>query len=502
MSTFTDGPAPSVTPGPDAKPSKPRADPAGADRASADRGAVDESAGAQSSGSVWLHEEIQRRIAAGRTGTVARHARRDPISSTGSASYVPRHSNPTPSPGTPGAGHPGGAARRPEPPAGPGPWPRSAPPRPGAPAERPSPPIPHPGAQPPGSPSAGSPSPGSVQPGPARPVPQLGGPSAPEAGQPTRPPRSRNWSRGPRIGQEPATNAFASTPQTPAWPPTADRWDAALAPGGAAASWDVSAVERTTPHDPAAELASPPTQTPTKPPAPASPVALAGPPTGTEAPPADPPAAPSRATAAAAQLAAPPQSPPHVPARERPRPSPGPAVPRRNGSPAPEPVQVPAQRGPIPAVGGPGTVVDAPPPAAQPSPGSSPANEADPAADDLQSRRVRVVLAERKGVARPVRTVVDIQEGTGVGELLRSNLIQSQLAVALRFAVGAGLALGLLPLLFAMFPEIGLIDVFGLRLPWLLLGFLVYPFLLGLGWWHTRTAERVEQEFADHVQDN
>ena len=68
MSTFTDGPAPSVTPGPDAKPSKPRADPAGADRASADRGAVDESAGAQSSGSVWLHEEIQRRIAAERLG--------------------------------------------------------------------------------------------------------------------------------------------------------------------------------------------------------------------------------------------------------------------------------------------------------------------------------------------------------------------------------------------------------------------------------------------------
>ena len=34
-----------------------------------------------------------------------------------------------------------------------------------------------------------------------------------------------------------------------------------------------------------------------------------------------------------------------------------------------------------------------------------------------------------------------------------------------------------------------------------LLGFLVYPFLLGVGWWHTRTAERVEQDFADHVQD-
>jgi hypothetical protein len=123
------------------------------------------------------------------------------------------------------------------------------------------------------------------------------------------------------------------------------------------------------------------------------------------------------------------------------------------------------------------------------------------APEDLASKRVRVVLAERKGVARPVRTVVDIQEGTGVGELLRTNLIGSQLAVALRFAIGAALTLGLLPLLFAMIPEIGRMELLGIRLPWLVLGFLVYPFLFGLGLWHTRTAEHVEKNFADHVQD-
>lgn len=122
-------------------------------------------------------------------------------------------------------------------------------------------------------------------------------------------------------------------------------------------------------------------------------------------------------------------------------------------------------------------------------------------ADPESPKRVRVVLAERKGVARPVRTVVDIQEATAVGALLRSNLIRSQLTAALRFAAGAGLTLGILPLLFALFPAIGEIEVFGLRLPWLLLGVLVYPFLLGLGWWHTRSAERVEQNFADHVQE-
>jgi hypothetical protein len=116
-------------------------------------------------------------------------------------------------------------------------------------------------------------------------------------------------------------------------------------------------------------------------------------------------------------------------------------------------------------------------------------------------KRVRVVLSERKGVARTVRTVVDVQEGTPVGELLRANLIRGQLGVALRVGLVALLVLGALPILFAYYPELGRMEVLGLRLPWLLLGVLVYPFLLGLGWWHTKAAERVEQNFADHVQD-
>jgi len=116
-------------------------------------------------------------------------------------------------------------------------------------------------------------------------------------------------------------------------------------------------------------------------------------------------------------------------------------------------------------------------------------------------RRVRVVLAERKGVARTVRTVVDVQEGTAVGELLRANLIRGQLGVAVRIGVIALLVLGSLPVLFAVYPELGRLEVLGLRLPWLILGVLVYPFLLGLGWWHTKAAEKVEQNFAEHVQD-
>ena len=140
--------------------------------------------------------------------------------------------------------------------------------------------------------------------------------------------------------------------------------------------------------------------------------------------------------------------------------------------------------------------------------GGAPTSPAAAAAESPQPRppasgkRVRVVLAERKAAARPVRTVVDLQGDSPVGEALRTGLIVEQMRVALRFALLGGLTLGVLPLLFDVVPELGTLSILGLRVPWLVLGFLVYPFLFGLGWWFTRTAERVEQDFADHIQDN
>jgi hypothetical protein len=117
------------------------------------------------------------------------------------------------------------------------------------------------------------------------------------------------------------------------------------------------------------------------------------------------------------------------------------------------------------------------------------------------STRVRVVLSERKGVARPVRTIKEVQEGTAVGDLLRRDLIRSQLTVTLRFALLTVFVLGSLPAVLVLLPEVGRFHVLGLRVPWLLLGLLVYPFLVGVAWRYTRVADRVEQNFADHVQD-
>ena len=90
--------------------------------------------------------------------------------------------------------------------------------------------------------------------------------------------------------------------------------------------------------------------------------------------------------------------------------------------------------------------------------------------------RVRVDLSARRSV-RLDRTVREIEEQTRVGEVLVQGLIRAQLGLALRLSVVVAALLGGLPLLFAVVPGLAAVEVFGLRLPWLLLGILAYPFL-------------------------
>ncbi|MHA6619224.1 hypothetical protein [Pseudonocardia sp. DLS-67] len=453
MTTFTDGNPPSVTPEPDDDGSVPH-------RAEAPDVDPD-------TGSAWLHDEIQRRIADGVAAGGGRHARRGEPTSAGSVEYVARHSVATPGPGAPRPGPVGGQMsqasellrrERTEGTTAQPVW--SGPPtRPDENRSEAAPP--EAAAAPPGT------APGNAPPGPAPPGP----PDRDGGVRPVRPgvaaaAAMRGAARGrARAATGPATApvapvqpvAVAPAPQSPADAPPQD--PSATAP-----------VE-TTPAD-----AAPVDTTPGPVAEPAGPM------------PAPSPAAPDEAVGPSAPTA--PRLPATIPdpdvaehtapVRAVRKPS---GAPERAGSPLGG-ISVPEQRGaelrgtrsPLPT-----------------------ADQEDP--EDPENKRVRVVLAERKGVARPVRTVITIQESSGVGELLRRNLIGSQLAIALRFAIGAGLTLGLLPLLFAIVPEIGRVEVLGIRLPWLLLGVLVYPFLFGLGLWHTRTAEHLEQDFAETVQD-
>ncbi|WP_240641483.1 DUF485 domain-containing protein [Nocardioides ferulae] len=80
------------------------------------------------------------------------------------------------------------------------------------------------------------------------------------------------------------------------------------------------------------------------------------------------------------------------------------------------------------------------------------------------------------------------------------SLLREQLRLAIRVLLALTLGLGSLPLLFHLAPEVTDWRLFGVPLPWLVLGVAVYPFLLALGWYYVRRAERNEQHFAELLE--
>jgi len=113
-------------------------------------------------------------------------------------------------------------------------------------------------------------------------------------------------------------------------------------------------------------------------------------------------------------------------------------------------------------------------------------------------QRERVVLAHRRG-ARMVRTRVEVQEQTLVGDALVRGLVRAQLGLALRLAAVVVCAVVAIPLLNAAFPDLAAITVIGIRLNWVVLAVLVYPFFYGVGRLYVRLAEQAERDFVGVV---
>lgn len=115
-------------------------------------------------------------------------------------------------------------------------------------------------------------------------------------------------------------------------------------------------------------------------------------------------------------------------------------------------------------------------------------------------KRVRIT-SPRTAAARPRRVTVtrEIDAQTEVGEVYMRSLLSSQVRLAVMVLGGMALMLGGLPALFALVPAVRGVDVLGIPLPWLLLGGLVYPLLITLGWFFVRQAERTERDFTDLV---
>ena len=113
-------------------------------------------------------------------------------------------------------------------------------------------------------------------------------------------------------------------------------------------------------------------------------------------------------------------------------------------------------------------------------------------------QRERVILAHRRG-ARVIQTRVEVQEQTQVGDALVRGLMRAQLGLALRLAAVAVCAVAAVPLLMGLFPQIEGVQVFGIRLNWLILAVLVYPVLYGVGRLYVRLAEQSERDFVSVV---
>jgi hypothetical protein len=108
--------------------------------------------------------------------------------------------------------------------------------------------------------------------------------------------------------------------------------------------------------------------------------------------------------------------------------------------------------------------------------------------------RVRVTGPPRRRHA-PLARTGDIDEQTALGDVYLGSLLREQLALAARILGLLVLTVGSLPLLFRVLPDLAEVEVLGLPLAWLLLGVLVYPWLLLLGLRFVRKAERNEHDF-------
>jgi hypothetical protein len=124
-----------------------------------------------------------------------------------------------------------------------------------------------------------------------------------------------------------------------------------------------------------------------------------------------------------------------------------------------------------------------------------------PAGKAKLGKRERVVLAKRRNSRRVVRTLAELEDQTGVGEVLVNQLVRVQLILAIRLMALTVAVVGSIPLMLWLAPSLGKISVFGVPLPWLLLGFAVYPFFLAVAWSYNRRVDRNEQDFAEMVEN-
>ena len=120
--------------------------------------------------------------------------------------------------------------------------------------------------------------------------------------------------------------------------------------------------------------------------------------------------------------------------------------------------------------------------------------------DGAPPDRVRVTGPPRR--RPPAGRTSDIDAGTRLGGVYMRSLLREQLRLALGVLAVLALTIGLLPLAFHLAPGLSDVHLLGMPLGWLLLGVVVYPVLVVLGWVYVRRAERNERDFAEILSEN
>jgi hypothetical protein len=112
------------------------------------------------------------------------------------------------------------------------------------------------------------------------------------------------------------------------------------------------------------------------------------------------------------------------------------------------------------------------------------------------------VTSPRTGTPRraaPRTGTHEIDEQTAIGTMYMDSLISAQLRLSTKVILTVLGVLASLPLLFAAVPATRTFSVFGVPLPWLVLGVLAYPTIYGAARYYIRQAERIEASFVELV---
>lgn len=118
------------------------------------------------------------------------------------------------------------------------------------------------------------------------------------------------------------------------------------------------------------------------------------------------------------------------------------------------------------------------------------------------TERVRVTgPSRRRTTAVASSRTRDIDTDTRLGGIYLGSLLREQLWLALRVLGTLAVLVGAWPLVFHLWPGLAAVEVAGVPVAWLVLGVLVYPLLVGLGWFYVRRAERNEHDFAELVAE-